>query len=485
MRDLRLFVGIGATIMAGKAMAQTAPSRDVELIVYKDDFAMVSERRPVVIGQGRSKINLDDISKSLDPSSILFEWPGSRSHPRVLATTYELGAANGTSLMQRLNGHQVEIMWHGGDGKQVSLLEGKLETNGDNGFAIRTPDKLYVNPGGTIVASADSASTQPQLSVEINADSAGTSNLGMSYLTRGMSWSAEYVARLNPKAHTMELECWAMVTNSTGIPFPTARITLMAGSANRAVQMAGERHGTDSSGYAFANADVQVNGSPSLGTVALNAPRQTVGEMYAYDIPEKATIGIDQMNRVSVLGTRIVPIKLNYGIQFPALTSWGYNEDLNGISYSHHRMPAAYSMSFLNQAGSHLGIPLPSGNVRVYQKDDSGRERYTGAATIPDTPKREQVSLTLGNAFDVYGTYRVVKSEKVGKHKLRKTVEALVYNEKKTPVQVRIVQSFSDSWASVSESLKSEKLDSQTIEWKVPVNPGSEKKLTFVVDIRE
>jgi hypothetical protein len=159
--------------------------------------------------------------------------------------------------------------------------------------------------------------------------------------------------------------------------------------------------------------------------------------------------------------------------------------DDNGNSIARRHVCAAFSLSFGNDKGSNLGIPLPSGDVRVYEKDDLGRERYTGAAAIADTPKGERVSLTLGNAFDVYGSSKVLKSENVGKHKLRKTVEATLVNEKKTPIQVRVVQSISNAWSPVSESVKSEKLDSQTIQWKLPLKPGEHRKLSFTIDIRD
>ena len=509
MRDFRFFIGIagGMALVAGsmegcsKAVAQQAPNnapdRSIELTVYKDDFAMVSERRPVAASAGHSQVVLDDISKALDPNSVLLDWPGSKSHPDVVATTYNMGVGNGSSLISRLNGKEVSLMWASTDGKPGEMVTGRLETaQGGGDFSLRTPDKLYVNPTGTIVADANTPSTLPQLSVELNSPSGTFTTLGLSYLTRGMSWSADYTAKLNPSNNTAELECWATITNRTGTAFPSARITLMAGEPNRAAQTA--NFGSDPT--------LVMGGSASTGTVTLqkarvnspmvqgylsaadgdsatrNAARLTVGDMYAYQIPNAATIGMDQMNRVSVLGTRTVPVKRTYTIAIPELGADGYSE--SGVEGNGQHVSAVTSMAFVNEKGSNLGITLPSGAVRVYERDASGRERYTGADEISDTPKGEHVTLHLSNAFDVYGSYRVLKSERISKHVVRKTVETDLFNEKKSSADLRVFQAFSSRWTLDAESSKGERPDASTSEWKLTLKPGEHKALTYTVDLK-
>lgn len=477
---------IGGCGWARAQQAAAPADREVELTVYKDDFAMVSERRPVELAAGRSKIELDDISKQLDPDSVLLDWPNAKSHPDVVTTTYNLGVSSGSSLISRLNGQPVELMWPSNDGKPGETVSGRLEaaqTGSD--FALRTPDKLYVNPTGMIIAPANTALTLPQLSVELNDPEASRTQLGLSYLTRGMSWSADYVAKLNADSSTAEVECWATVTNKTGIPFPLAKLTLMAGSPNRTVSAPQNAMGTVYSNGSLA-ADVTLSRGRSLDGVAVagNVAREIVGDLYAYKIPLPATIGMDQMNRVSVLGTRTVPVTRTYSIRIPTLSSWGYADD----GWTNRSIPhasATVSLDFTNDAASHLGIPLPSGQVRVYERGSAGQEQYTGADQIADTPKDERVHLTLSNAFDVYGSYRVVKSEHPSKHIVRKTVEATIVNEKKSPLMVRLVQDYGSRWTCVDESLKSEKLDANTVLWKVPVRAGDRTVLKYVVDLKD
>ncbi len=56
---------------------------------------------------------------------------------------------------------------------------------------------------------------------------------------------------------------------------------------------------------------------------------------------------------------------------------------------------------FKNEEKAGLGIPLPAGNLRVYQKDSKGGVLFVGEDRIDHTPKDEFMNVKIGNAFDV------------------------------------------------------------------------------------
>src|SRR5947209_8943200 len=66
------------------------PRQDIILTVYKDDFGVVSETRPVTLSSGRNTVRLLDLSKQLNQESMIFGWlkPNQAS---VVSTTYDLG----------------------------------------------------------------------------------------------------------------------------------------------------------------------------------------------------------------------------------------------------------------------------------------------------------------------------------------------------------------------------------------------------------
>lgn len=460
----------------GKATAQEAARgpapREVQLTIYKDDFAMVHEDRPVDLVSGANRVRMESVSKTLDPNTVIFDWQGAAQAPEVTSQQYDLGVASGGSLLKRLEGKPVEMFWNTQDGKPREKIEGTLEATNEGGFVLRSGDKLYVNPNGTIVASGEqSLVTMPQLSAEIQSPAKQEAKLGFAYQTRGMSWSSDYVGRLTPDGSAIDFECWATLENHTGIDYPNAKITLVAGSPNRAVVSREE--------YRFAAAKRSPDGDSSGFTAASpSMPPTAVGELYAYKVPAAANVGQDQMNRVKMIPSTKVPIKRDYSIR---VDNAGYY-DSGYYQQNPDHQNAQLAISFVNDQQSGLGMPLPAGAVRVYDDASSDSTAFIGAAGIGDTPKNQHVNLTLSKVFDVYSDSRTVKTEKVDKRTVRRTFETVLHNEKKSGVDIRIVETFYNKKHLVTESDKGVQINATTRQWTIHVDPGSQKTLTWTAD---
>src|ERR1044072_7867631 len=235
-------LGAAGAVFSGctRAQAQTGVDgagrpRDIQLTIYKADVAMIYEGVPCDLSSGRDRVRLDNVSKTLDPQSVIFDWKDAANRPEVTSHAYDLGVASGESLLNRLQGKQVQMLWNTQNGEPSDQIQGTLESTESGGFVLRSGDKLYVNPNGTIVANGDTGLvTIPQLSAEIDSPAKQNAKMGFAYQTRAMSWSTDYVGRLTPDGEAIELECWAPLTNLTGVDYPNATITLVAGSPNRA-----------------------------------------------------------------------------------------------------------------------------------------------------------------------------------------------------------------------------------------------------------
>jgi hypothetical protein len=463
---------------AVRAQAQGAPgqelARDIKLTVYKNDFALVHEGRSVDLTSGRNLLRLESVSKVLDPMTVIFDWKDAGKAPDVVSNTYDLGVGTGQSLLKRLEGKQVEMLWNSQDGKPGDQIEGRLEATQDGSFVIRSGDKLYVNPNGTIVASSQqNLITMPQLTAEVDSPAAQTATLGVAYQTRGMSWSADYVGRLTADGEAINLECWATLENHTGIDYPNATITLVAGSPNRAVK--------DKSRYQYE----QSGGMPAAkmadidGDATLRFKSQAVGELYAYKVPAVASVGQEQMNRVKMINSTRVPVKKDYSIRLNP--SYGYDYGYYG-GQNANRRNANLAISLVNDDKSGLGIPLPAGAVRIYDDGGSESTTFVGAASLGDTPKNQHVNMTLSEVFDVYSDSRNLPSKRIDKRTIRKSFETVLHNEKKVPVDIRVVQDIYGKKHLVSESDKGRQLNAGTREWTIRVEAGAQRKLTWTAD---
>ncbi|MBS1714375.1 MAG: DUF4139 domain-containing protein [Armatimonadetes bacterium] len=438
----------------------------IELSVYKQDFAMVQESRAVRLAQGKTKVSVRDVSPVLDPESVLFGWKGAVKAD-VVGNTYDLGSAESGHLLKRYLGQEVELVWYGENGREGQRLKGMLQSAGEGGTVFESGGKLYVNPPATVVVpDTGDVVLRPSLKADVQSTTAGDAEMTVSYLTRGLSWSADYVATLDEDGEKAALECWATVTNTTGTVFPSAAVTLVAGSPNRAVR---ERRfeSPQRSATLSESEDKDMSGFSARKT-QVSAP-EVVGELYEYKVQSTSTIASDQMNRLKMFFSDSVPIAKDYSVRLPDTYMYGSDRP--------QRQNAQLAVSFSNSVKSGLGMPLPQGAVRVY---DSGR--YVGAASIPDSPRDDRISLTLSSVFDVRAETKRVKTTRLDKRHLRYDVESTLTNQKKGSVVVRVVQSWYGAKL-VSESEKSVRLDASTAQWKVSVEPGTTKTLKFSLTV--
>ena len=121
--------------------------------------------------------------------------------------------------------------------------------------------------------------------------------------------------------------------------------------------------------------------------------------------------------------------------------------------------------------------------MRFYRREsESGALQFVGENVIDHTPQGETVRVNTGNAFDIVGkrtrTDFRVESQK---NFADESFEITLRNRKKTPVEVRIVEHLYrwTSWEITAKSGDFTKTDAQTIEFRVPLAPDEEKKITY------
>jgi hypothetical protein len=458
-----------------------ATREGVELTVYAQDFALVHEARPVSLAQGSNRLSIPDVSRQLDPQSVLLGWQGAADAPDIVAHAYDLGAPNSDSLLKRYLGREVEVVRYGDNGHEAERQRGRLMVQNNGEVVIQSEGKFYVQPPGTIVTPAGSdVVTIPQLSVQAQSGKAQQASLDVAYLTRGLSWSADYVATLAPQSDTVKLDCYATVTNQTGVDYPNAKVSLIAGTPNRAAQSAEFKAMAVRAPATYAG-EMSRERMQKQQYVAAGSP-ESVGEFYAYPVKETTTVIQDRMNRLLILSGKSVPVKKDYSTRPAPLSPWeGYDAWWGGNPP--RRGGVQVALSFYNREGDGLGAPLPAGAIRIYEPDSHGTLRYAGAAGIQNTPKEQKVNLTLSQTFDVFTEGRVIKTQRVNKRTVRKQVELTLHNEKPSAVDLRVVQAFGGLWKVVEESHKHVKLTSSEGQWTVNVPAGQTTKLLYTVDL--
>lgn len=457
--------------------------KDLVLTIYKDDFGMVRESRPQTLQQGENRLYLREVSNQLDPQSILLRWLGdAKQAPQTTSQAYDLGVKTGEDLLHRYLGKEIEVVRYNQNGYPSDTQKGTLMAGQGGNFVLQSEGKFYINPQGTMVAPANpDVIPMPQASVQVNSPANQSANLEFSYLTRGLSWSADYTGTLSPDSDEISLECWATVLNKTGTNYPTAKVTLVAGSPNRAVVAGGQRQQMDMEMMKMSMREsVASKAKLEDGHSRFSAP-QALGDLHSYAVKNPTTVLQEQMNRLLMLESKSVKAIRDYNTRFPNLNSYF---GMWGGEISKQKCTTAVALTFYNTEQNGLGEPLPNGAIRLYEPDAAGIAQFIGAGSIGDTPKEEKVYLTLANAFDVFSEWRLVQNKQIDKKTVQKTVEATLHNQKTRPVSLRMIQDYSGYWKMIQESEKSVKLNAYQSQWTIRLPANSKTVLRYTVEMK-
>jgi len=138
---------------------------------------------------------------------------------------------------------------------------------------------------------------------------------------------------------------------------------------------------------------------------------------------------------------------------------------------------------FKNETKSGLGLPMPSGTVRVYQSDSKGGVQFVGEDHIDHTPKDETLKLKIGNAFDVIAERKQLDFQKIASNVYEVEYEVVVRNHKTTPITVEINEPIGGTWRIVRSTHEATKTDAWAAQFHVPVAADGTGRLNYRVRV--
>ena len=106
------------------------------------------------------------------------------------------------------------------------------------------------------------------------------------------------------------------------------------------------------------------------------------------------------------------------------------------------RVPEAVRQKviFVNDAASHLGVPLPAGLMRAYVRDAEGALRFIGEDRIGNAPVGNEVALDLGRAFDVTVERQQTAFRQLGDRTTETAFTLKIRNGGLAPATVRVIE---------------------------------------------
>ncbi len=457
-------VGAGPIIrLANLTAEKPANQTDVAVTVYNNNLALVRDTREYTqLGTGEIGFPFESVAAQIRPETVSLKSVSSPGSIRILEQNYEFDLISPNKLMEKYVGKTVKLQNF--DGKVTSGTVDAELLSMNEGAIYRVGSEIYIgHPGNVVLPEIPANLTAKSTLVWQLENDTAAQKVEVSYLTGGISWSADYVVTFAKDEKSLDLEGWVTLGNQSGATFENAQLKLVAGEVNIVPQAA-------ETGAFFAM------DSPAGGFGGRAMREESFGEYHLYTLERRTTIKQNQSKQVSLLSAANVPVTKRYEYRGSA---YFYSQQIAPIKEE----KVGVFLVFDNKKESNLGMPLPAGVMRVYQEDQSGALQFAGEDRIKHTPKDEEVKLRLGNAFDVVAERTQTDFRIVADQVFESSYEIKIRNHKASDVVVDVVEELDSDWTILSKSHEFVKKDARTAVFSLPVQKDGETVLTYSVRV--
>jgi hypothetical protein len=449
---MRLFGPI-LTVLIVYHLGLGAAGAQTQVTVYKGDLALVSETRELRIGAQQLELVWPAVAAGLDPGSThLTVTEGDRL--AVLEERFLPLPASALEMMGAYLGQPVEVRVAANE-----WIEGRLEAIRQGTLVLEQAGVQTLIPYGaeTLVRLPEAGldtPPPPALIWQIEAPSGGQRTLTLAYLTAGLAWTVDYFGEVNAAEDQLLLSAKATIRNQSGKEFHEADVTLAAGTVNQVT----------ASPLRAPVARAAKGGGAE--TMAAPAPQpQAMADLHFYPLAAPLTLKDGAQVQRLLIAPRRIACKRAYRYRS-----------------HHHPKQISTAVTFVNDKTSGLDQPLPAGAWRLYRRTEQGL-RYIGADQRPASAPNAQLTLELGQAFDLTAERRVLKRRKLSARSEEQQVEITLSSGKQNgSVTIEVEERMArGQWEITQSSLAPTRQDADTLVFEVPVPADAETRLTYTV----
>lgn len=467
-----------AAMLAAPAVALAANNPDLTIYRGNNDalfqasgatsmnagHAVVHEQRQLHLDSGTHDVTISNLPDFLDPEAV----------------NLSFDTSSATVRSQRL------LLPHGKHGSLSGHIGKTVMVTGDNGQKLAQGKLVQVNRDGSLVLGGDvfgptiindyAAVTLrdgqigggSRLQVRVDADTSGSAHARLTYPTSGLAWRGAYTGIMaSGSGCKLQLKSMASVANRSGRDWTNADIKLVAGQPSFAKSNGG--------GPRRMRAMVA---SASKASPETQRPRQSTLEDYrTYTLPGEVSLPGSSVTLTPLYDDKTVSCQRTWLFENGrALHRARPDTRDHGGHETHGRVSSALTFTAFDS--------FPAGYLRVLTRDDDGQTEFLGEGRVTDTPKGQDINMTLGTAFDLTGTR---KRTKFHVNKAARTMDAgfrITLNnagDTARTITVREHPSRWRNWKVTSSSIDPDKKTPDVLEFRVDVPAGGTRKLDYTV----
>jgi hypothetical protein len=429
-------------LLCGAAPAVDEPHQ-VTLTIYNNDIALVRDVRQIEVPAGRTRLEFKNVSSAIRPETVVLTGGGLS----VVEQNFDYDLLTPAKMMEKAVGRDIQIVrTNPATGQEKIETATVLSVNA--GVVLKIGDRIEVLRDDGIPTRVvfdgipENLRARPTLSVTVDARNGGKREATLTYLTRGITWVADYVAQYDEKAGTVAVQGWITLRNLSGTTFDEVQARLVAGAPSPTTTV--------------------LYRPPVANVRGGTGGDQAGGDFPVYPLPGRVTVAQAQSKQTSFLALDGLKTKKTYDFYAGTFVSL-----------------AAPQHAFVTLSFSNAGSAMPAGNIRVYMRDDAGESKFVGEQRIDHTPGNSDLAVRLGNAFDVTVQSTVVSTERLANNHARYAMRYEIRNAQNVPVEIELRQGgLGGSGTITNENIPGRRIDGDTESWTLTIPAHGETILT-------
>lgn len=339
---------------------------DNNTIIIYNNLALINNKGEIKVDKDKSELSIPNISTNIIKDSVSISF--NNKNINILEQNYKYDIFNFYSILKfNLN---KEVLF---ENNPYTLISSKgdciIHSNIENTVSKVSCDKLtFKNLPNDILF-------EPSLNWTLynKSNSNIDTNFELSYLSNGFNWTSNYVA--NIKDNKILLNGWINLSNNSDTNLNNYSLILLSGKPNVIEE-------NQIQPRTFNKANVIMENVYSVGV-----KEESFSDYHIYKIPFKVNIPKQSSKQISFIDKTIEKFDIEYKI------------DLHSFN-TQEKLKFNKTISFDNDLKNGLGIPLPNGKIRFYEKDKENINYFIGENKIDNTPINENIKLEIGQDFN-------------------------------------------------------------------------------------
>lgn len=398
---------------------------EVNITLYSGDLAFIKEKRTTFLTEGSNKLLIKDVPSSILVDSLIFQILPLTTSIKLLEYNFQTPQITAESLLKHSIGDEVKILPSQllpmpPTAKLVALDgENGIVESGEHIYVIKKNRIAFLRLPYTLVA-------EPLITLKLMNPKAGDHAFYLGYLTKGFTWEGGYTIVLDAAATQLNLNNWINIHNKSGMDIKKGHFLI-------AHTQAAEDH--------FYNIEKPISLSDNAVKNVSWATAQGLTPTKSFRIFPKNNITQNEEG---------VVIK-------PTVETW---------------------LSVQNDEAHGLGIPLPHGLIKVFQRLASGALMYLSENKTPFIPVGKALSLRVGSTKEITADMRQTDFRKLGSQVVESGYRLDLKNETKLPKEVTVFQNVTGDWSILRESHPHEE-EGGRLQWTLTLGPQEEESLRY------